>query len=277
MRVTIQPVKLGGPTRQKIVRTEKPAIEDYRKGVVKRRLFQPYEDIVVKALNPNPTPGQQFQDIKEVTLSWTPGKGTISNKVYFAKDFLPPTTQPAAELVDQSRLRRENLSYGTYVWRVDTEHEDGLTKGDEWRFTIGPKPKPPEPGPIVPPVITIPPPVDGDFIVGRVLSSPLSQQVVLEDRRNPQNVVDKRVEIGQPLFDGTLVFIHPRGAVSEKTVAGGQPEWRFHPLGEAVRNMKMLNAQTDRDYGDIRHEVLKLKEKLAGITERPLESPGDGG
>jgi hypothetical protein len=120
------------------------------------------------------------------------------------------------------------------------------------------------------------PPADADFVVGRLLSSPLTQQVVLEDRRNPAAPAEKRVEIGQPLYDGTLVYIHPKGAVSEKTQENGSILLRIHPIGEPVRNLQTI-VENDARFPDVYYKVMKLKSKVAGITEGLDAGPVTGG
>lgn len=236
--------------------------EDYQKLIVKKKVFQPYEPPPpVKATNPQPTNGASLIEQTVVDLRWNPGPGATKHKVYFG---VGNPTELIGELVDQTTVKREGLEIGkTYVWRVDEEHEDGVTTGDLWRFTVQKKSDPIAPPPVV---VQKQPPQDGQFIVGRILSSPRGQMVILEDRRNPQAPIDKRVEVGEPLFDGTLIFVHPRGVVSE---LDGQ--WRFHALGEAVQALKPLD---ERQFGDVRAEVLKLQENLAGITGQPGPAPG---
>ncbi|UCD29249.1 MAG: hypothetical protein JSV03_01860 [Planctomycetota bacterium] len=116
----------------------------------------------------------------------------------------------------------------------------------------GPKP----PSPPKPP----PPPPDSELALRRILSSPRGQQVVLEDERN-KNAEDKRVEVGETLYGGTLVFVHPTGAVSDK-----QGQWRFHPMGLKLKECKPL---TKEDYPAVFHELSKLQQRSGGITKGP--------
>lgn len=271
-RVTILPVKLDDRQIKEVPLTMLKDFADYRKAIVRPKLFQPYEKIIAKAANPNPTVGQVIYEGTDVVLRWTPYPGSQEQRVFFGANV--PSTQPVAELRDQSQYKPDaKLEVGkVYVWRIDTMFDEEETRGDEWRFRYEKKPVVPppatQPGPPVPPP---PPPLYADFFVGRVITSPLIRQVVLEDRKNPQAPVDKRVEIGEPFFDGVLVYLHAKGAVSEK-----DGRWRLHLIGEQVRNAQALTPD-DRRYPDVYHEVLKLRDSLSGITEGPDAGPGRGG
>jgi hypothetical protein len=285
---------IGIPESQEKPRTLWATFEDYKKTVVRRKLLQPSEDIVVKAINPSPgmggplpytatladlhwaVPPQLSKYVKEYKVYWSEGSPGSLKLVSE-----PTATQPA-------KVHRDGLKIAsTYFWRVDTVHEDWegneiTTRGDVWNFHVAEKPvtvvknhedgvKPPPPPP--------PPPADAEFTVARILSSPMGQYVILEDRRgNRPNPPEKKVELGEPLFDGKLVYLHPRGAVSVKG-EGKDREWRIHPMGEQVGpGMKILpDLATGNLYGDVWQELTKLREKSNGITERPEASPVTGG
>ncbi len=264
-------------------RTILTAFDGYHKPIVKRKIFQPYENVVVKAQNPNPANGSALQpEQATVDLRWatTPGE-VIGYKVYFNEggpNF--KEKEPAGDLSkSQNSLRREGLKVATYYWRVDVVHEDWegeemTTKGEVWNFRVPPKPITPVVGP--PPPVR---PVDAEFTVARILSSPVSQYVVLEDRRNPNapNPPERKVEIGQNLFDGKLIYLHPRGVVSEKAEPGKEPEWRFHPIGEQVERGMKRPDEFKKQHGDVYYELVKLKDQLTGITDRPAGGPKVGG
>ena len=68
-------------------------------------------------------------------------------------------------------------------------------------------------------------------------------------------------QVGDPMYGGTLVFVHPRGAVTEQ-----DGKLLFHPLGEPLNSGRELSAEEEPI---VYHELLKLKEKARGISERP--------
>jgi hypothetical protein len=84
--------------------------------------------------------------------------------------------------------------------------------------------------------------------------------VVLE---NPANKAeeDKRVEIGDTLHGGTLIFVHPKGAVSTK-----EEKLYYHPLTKALRECVPL---TEDSQPELLYEYMKLEQHAAGISERP--------
>ncbi|MHC4444174.1 MAG: hypothetical protein ACYTA5_16375 [Planctomycetota bacterium] len=123
-----------------------------------------------------------------------------------------------------------------------------------------PKPKPKPRGKPTPrPTPKPPPPPDSSFKLARILSSPRGQQVILQDPNN-RKAVDKRVEVGQTLYGGTLVFVHPSGAVSDR-----DGKWRFHPMGLPMNQCKTLNQQ---EFPAIYHEFTKLKNRAEGISRK---------
>lgn len=278
---SIVPAKLNVSEAEEQPRTELTSFDAYQKKVVKRKLFQAYENVVVKATGPHPAVGAQLQEQTQTELRWRPGNGAIGHKIYFGENTPNPTEQIGDLMGSQTSLMRKDLEVNkTYYWRVDTIHEDWegeivTTKGDVWNFRVVPKPpqivvsnnedKPPPPPT---------PPADAQFTVARILSSPMGQYVVLEDRRVPNNPnpPERKVELGEPLFDGTLVFVHPRGAVSEK-----DGQWRIHPIGQQVQaGMKPLSKE-NYQFGDVYLELVKLYERFKGITQRPDDRPEAGG
>jgi len=279
------PDKPEVPEDQEKPRTVLTSLDGYNKAIVKRKIFLPYENVVIKAANPNPANGSELPQPEQpaVDLRWAAGgKEVIGYKVFFSSGtptFNDPPIEPARS---QTSIHRDGLKPGTYYWRVDTIHEDweGMeitTRGDVWNFRV--KPKPPERpsgGDPPPPPQT---PVDAQFTVARILSSPVGQYVILEDRRNPNNPKppERKVEVGQQLFDGILVYLHPRGVVSEKTEKDKPAEWRFHPIGTQVQPGMKNQAEFQNKYGDIYNELVKLRDKYTGITQRPADNPNTGG
>jgi hypothetical protein len=105
-----------------------------------------------------------------------------------------------------------------------------------------------------------PPPPDANLVLARIISSPRSQQAVLEDPAN-KNALDQRVEVGSPFYGGTLIYVHPKGAVSEK-----DNQLRFHPLTKALRECVPLTEATQPQ---LLFEVMKLEQRAAGISQGP--------
>jgi hypothetical protein len=283
------PDKPDVPEEQEKPRTVLASLDDYSKAIVKRKIHLPYENVVIKAANAIPANGTALPQPEQPTvdLRWTAaGPGVIGYKVHFNAG-APTFRDPPIELArSQSTIRREGLKPGTYYWRVDTIHEDWegvevTTKGDVWNFRVNPKPPPPATRPVIvrkgeaPP----PPPPDAHFTVARILSSPMGQYVILEDRRTRNNPrpPERKVEVGEPLFDGILVYLHPRGVVSEKVEEGKAPEWRFHPIGTQVQQGMTPQTEFLNKYGDIYNELVKLRDKYTGITQRPADSANAGG
>ena len=128
-------------------------------------------------------------------------------------------------------------------------------------------PRPPRPGPTnvaqPSPKTTVqpppPPPADAAKVLGRVLSSPRGQLAVLEDKARRGE--DEYKEIGDAMYGGTLIYIDPRGAVTER-----DGQWRFHEVGEPLQNGKPL---TEQDQPLVYHELLKLEQRATGISARP--------
>jgi hypothetical protein len=103
-----------------------------------------------------------------------------------------------------------------------------------------------------------PEPADAALVLARVLSSPRSQQVVLEDAVDKKGA-DRRVAVGDAMYEGTLIFICSTGAVTERS--GGRR--LFHPVGLPLRNGQPL---TESDYPQEFNALAKLERRLAGIS-----------
>ena len=80
---------------------------------------------------------------------------------------------------------------------------------------------------------------------------------MLEDPRN-KNAPDKRVEVGDSLYGGLLIFVHSTGAVSEK-----EGNRLFHPIGQPLKQGQALTA-TEQPV--VYYALAKLQERLAGIS-----------
>jgi len=85
--------------------------------------------------------------------------------------------------------------------------------------------------------------------------------VVLQDPRNP-NAEDKRVEVGDTLYGGVLIFIHRDGAVSEKQEKDGMKR-TFNLIGQPLKQGQVL-SQTE--HPAVYDALAKLEERLAGIN-----------
>ena len=60
------------------------------------------------------------------------------HKIYFGTQ--PNSLKLISELQDTNICPSPQLKQGqTYYWRVDALHEDHVTKGEVWNFTISPK------------------------------------------------------------------------------------------------------------------------------------------
>lgn len=117
----------------------------------------------------------------------------------------------------------------------------------------------PRPAPRQPP--PPPPPPDEDMVVGRILIWPGNEQVVLEKSGRGQQE-DKRVEIGDTVYGGTLIYIHPKGAVTEQK----DGKWLFHPVSSPLKDNFELTADSQPE---VYYKLTKLQEWLKGITIVP--------
>jgi len=134
------------------------------------------------------------------------------------------------------------------------------------------EPPPPPPKPVVakksakPAVATKqePPPRDAHMVMSRLFSSPRGQIAVLEKPgtgKRPGEGEDEYKEVGDDMFGGTLIFVHPKGAVTEKVGVR-----RFHAIGQELRDFVPL---TEENQPVIYHELLKLENRAAGISQGP--------
>ncbi len=83
----------------------------------------------------------------------------------------------------------------------------------------------------------------------------------MQDRTNP-NAEDKRVEIGDALYGGVLIFIHRDGAVSEREDKDGKKR-TFHLIGQPLKEGQVL-SQTE--HPAVYDALAKLEARLAGIN-----------
>jgi hypothetical protein len=96
--------------------------------------------IFIQGLNPPgkatvPVPDNNAVSVAiDSNLSWTPGAGAVTHRVYFGTDANNPNfqTEQAGTLFDPNNL----LAYSTvYWWRIDSNGPNGVTTGDLWKFT----------------------------------------------------------------------------------------------------------------------------------------------
>jgi len=149
----------------------------------------------------------------------------------------------------------------TYYWKVDSINQENVrTEGDVVEFTAYRPTVPPPKVEDRPP----PPPPDANLTLARIVSSPRGAHVVLEDP-DPRNkgAEDKRVEVGDTLYDGILVFVHPKGAVSQK-----DDKLRYHPLTRPLRECEPLTIEAQPELFDAVMQ-LKLEERATGISRGP--------
>ncbi len=121
-------------------------------------------------------------------------------------------------------------------------------------------PAPPEPHRVPKVEPPPPPPRDAAFVLGRLLSSPRGQLAVLENPAQPG--LDEYKAVGDAMYNGTLVYVNPDGAV---TAEKDGRLW-FHPLGEPLQNCAPLMEQSQPM---VYQEVMKLKlaRQETGISE----------
>jgi len=90
------------------------------------------------AFSPNPVDGSLFID-PNVTLSWTPGSGSVMHRMYFGDNF----QDVQAGTGGTAKGPVSGLSYSpgmlelekTYYWRVDESDSKETHTGDVWSFT----------------------------------------------------------------------------------------------------------------------------------------------
>lgn len=228
-------------------------------GKINAALFEPYKPpLPGKVVLQAPSNNAKDQDKAGVMLRWKAASGAKKYRIFLGPN--APSKRLAEITSTTYRVPAKELKEGvTYGWRVDAVNESGVTTGDMWRFSMKGVPgvvegsdKPVEPDK--------PPPPDGHLVIGRILSSPFGQQIVLEDPRNKSDD-DQRKEVGEEVYGGTLVFVDLKGAVTEDE----QGRW-FHPKGEALQSRQPL---TEMDQPEIFHAIRKLEERSAGISRGP--------
>jgi len=104
------------------------------------------------------------------------------------------------------------------------------------------------------------------MVLVRVISSARCQQAVLmsqaQDPAPPAPPLpDTRIEVGDKMFGGTLVLVHPKGAVTELNGA-----LRFHHIGAQLQQFQPL---TEQEQPEVYHEFKKLEARSAGISAGP--------
>jgi hypothetical protein len=216
----------------------------------------PLPDAVILQGPPNNVKGLAREG---VTLRWKAASGAKSYRIFLGQNV--PSKRLAEVPTTTYKVPPEEMKGGvTYAWRIDSVNESGVTTGPVWKFTTegdivdatgDGQPPPPPP----------PPPKDGHLVIGRILSSPFGQQIVLEDPRN-KSAADQRKHVGEQVFGGTLVFVDLKGAVTED-VQGGR--W-FHPIGEPLQSRIPL---TETDQPEVFHAIRKLVERMPGISQAP--------
>ena len=100
----------------------------------------------------DPIPAYQETDVQiQPTLSWTPGRYSVTHNVYFSDDIMGINDVNIANIADYPNIIHATvdapgynpgrLEFNTqYYWRVDEvndAHPDRLWKGDIWSFTTG--------------------------------------------------------------------------------------------------------------------------------------------
>ncbi len=255
----VMPVNLSstqpaeGPTRTKLAK-----FEDYQ-GIIKRKVFEPWTPPIpapTKVMGHFPGPGGQLP-VTAQQFRWTPSANAKTYEVFLGEQSPPPSVQQGVTASSYQPLVPLVLGK-TYYWRVDAFNVDGLrTEGDVLQFTVYQAPpqavveRRPDPPP---------PPPDANLVLARIVSSDRGQEVVLENPSNKGDE-DKRVEVGETLYGGTLVFVHPKGAVSQKD----DKLW-YHPITKALRECVPL---TEESQPELHYEVMKLEQRAAGISQRP--------
>ncbi|MBP7934780.1 MAG: hypothetical protein KA354_09055 [Phycisphaerae bacterium] len=230
--------------RQEVGRTKLAKLDDY-KPLLAKKMFQPYRPeqfaISVSAQPPNAgvvglvPPMPRYPEGSSVSVNVTPHPGF---KFERWEGDLIGSMLPGQLKVDANKTIRAIFSGSPATQPVVVQQ---------------------------PPVPTAPP-KDAQMVLGRVLSSPRGQLVVLENPRPQPNAPkvgeDQYKEVGEEVYGGTLVYVHPKGAVTES--ADGRRH--FHELGKALKDCQDLTEDTQPL---IYHEVMKLAEQASGIKPSP--------
>lgn len=258
---TIVPAERAKGRRREVKdRTRLANLADY-KSIAQKKIFEPYVPPIpapVKVASPNPANNSNAPPTQ--MLSWAPAAHAKEYQVYFgtAEPGQPQPWQPSPGFRPPSPLTPNTV----YFWRIDARNESGTTTGDVWRFTVVPQ-APPATQPIVQQPVVKPPPADANMVLSRVLSSPRGQQAVLTNPAQQNNPLapETRVEVGEQMFGGTLIFIHPKGAVTESDGVR-----RFHPIGAALSANQPLS---ELDHPEVFQDMVKLEARLKGISQVP--------
>lgn len=101
-----------------------------------------------QAWNPQPMDGHPAVD-KPVVLSWTPGDGAVSHKLYLGDDFNDVNEGIVEFIIPESNSYAPEavISDQTYYWRVDEVNGPTTVQGVVWSFTVDGNPVASEPRP----------------------------------------------------------------------------------------------------------------------------------
>ena len=93
-----------------------------------------------KATRPDPR-HESVLDEAPLLLSWQPGEGATSHKVYFGESLADVTAGAPGTLLDppdeNALILNQTLEPGKlYYWRVETVNPDGTLAGDVWNFEL---------------------------------------------------------------------------------------------------------------------------------------------
>jgi hypothetical protein len=80
-------------------------------------------------------------------------------------------------------------------------------------------------------------------------------------QQNNPAAQDRRVEVGEQMFQGTLILVHPKGAVTDMSGARF-----FHPIGSPGSAKQPL---TEKDQPEVYTDLMKLEERAKGISRAP--------
>lgn len=255
----VTPVDITSRPAEPPSRTKFAKFDDYQ-DIIKRKIFEPWTPPIPppgKVAGHVPGPSQQLA-VNAQQLRWNAAPYAKTYEVFLGEENPPPSVRSGHPVTNFQPAPPLVLGK-TYYWKIDSINEEGVrTEGDVIQFTVY-QPTTPQ-GPVVEEKKPEPPPADQNLILARIVSSDRGQQVVLEDPVNKQ-AEDKRIEVGEDLYGGTLVFVHPKGAVSLK----GE-ELRYHPITKALRECVPLSDETQPE---LNYEVMKLEQRAAGISQRP--------
>ena len=247
---TVEKAVIDKAKRKEVERTKLAKVDDY-KPMLAKKMFQPYRPEMFTVSASTQPPNGGVVTLVPAMAKYTQGS-TITVNV---------TTNPGFKFE-----RWEGDLAGSVT--------PGQLKADANKtiraiFSGSPPPQGSQPAPpiqIAQPVIK-PPPKDAQMVLGRVLSSPRGQMVVLENARPPQPNApktgeDQYKEVGEEVYGNTLVYVHPKGAVTEDS----DGKRFFHEIGKALKDCQDL---TEDAQPLIYHEVMKLAEQASGTKPSP--------